>query len=68
MKPLIEAVTGQKPYSAVECPDGAQVTEKIYRQYNDSIMKVRFILRVLFSANFVAGVESRYPVPQTARC
>jgi len=39
MKPLVEAVKGQKSYSRVECPDGAQVIEKIYRQYNDLIVK-----------------------------
>ena len=41
MKPLVEAVKGQKSYSRVECPDGAQVIEKIYTQYNDLIVKVR---------------------------
>ena len=67
MKPLVEAVKGQKSYSRVECPEGAQVIEKIYRQYNDLIVKVRSISRVLISINVVAGVGSRYPVPQTPR-
>ena len=41
MKPLVKAVKGQKSYSRVECPDRAQVIEKIYTQYNDLIVKVR---------------------------
>ena len=68
MKPLVEAVAGQKPYSLVECPDGAQVTEKIYTQYNDFIVKVSSISRMLIYTNIVTGVGSRYPVPQTAWC
>ena len=41
MKPLVEAATGQSPYTIVECAAGDEAVEYIYEQYTEIVAKVR---------------------------
>ena len=47
MKPLIEAGAGQRSYTIVQCPAGAQIIEDIYRQYNEVVEKVGLISKII---------------------